>query len=258
MTPAVVEASSVPGLLRARANDPGVAHRVKRLGLWQAITWREYAAQVNALAAEMIAFGLAAGERVAILCENRPEWLVADLAVQTAGGVTVGVYTTSSAEQLEYYLDHSDAVGLVLEDAEQLEKWLSVRGRCPGVRWVIVIEPEEVEGVLAWQGVISSGRERYERDPAAVDARLQALDPDSPALFIYTSGTTGNPKGAMLSHRNLLWAVDSLNGPVPHSRADELLTQALKQALALVDIRTLDHFVVADGQLTSFAERGLL
>src|SRR5690606_30399100 len=140
MQPEAASARSVPALLRQRRNDDGPALRVKRLGLWTGISWREYAARVDGLAREMIELGLETGDRVAVLCENRPEWLIADLAIQTAGGATVGVYTTSSPEQLAYHVNHSDAVGLVLEDAEQLEKWLAVRHECPAVQWVVVVE----------------------------------------------------------------------------------------------------------------------
>ncbi|MBW7916955.1 MAG: long-chain fatty acid--CoA ligase [Trueperaceae bacterium] len=224
MQDGTVSARSVPALLRARATDTGVALRVKRLGLWEKISWADYAARVNALAREMIHLGLRPGERVAVLCENRPEWLIADIAIQTAGAATVGVYTTSSPEQLAYHVNHSDAVGLVLEDAEQLEKWLAVRDRCEHVEWVIVVEPEDVDGILAWDEVLAAGAARYASDPAPVDERLAAIDPHDTALFIYTSGTTGNPKGAMLSHANLLWAIDSLHGAAPVKRDDELLS----------------------------------
>ncbi len=224
MQDGTVSARSVPALLRARATDTGVALRVKRLGLWEKISWADYAARVNALAREMIHLGLRPGERVAVLCENRPEWLIADIAIQTAGAATVGVYTTSSPEQLAYHVNHSDAVGLVLEDAEQLEKWLAVRDRCEHVEWVIVVEPEDVDGILAWDEVLAAGAARYASDPAPVDERLAAIDPHDTALFIYTSGTTGNPKGAMLSHANLLWAIDSLHGAAPVKHDDELLS----------------------------------
>ena len=224
MQDGTVSARSVPALLRARATDTGVALRVKRLGLWEKISWADYAARVNALAREMIHLGLRPGERVAVLCENRPEWLIADIAIQTAGAATVGVYTTSSPEQLAYHVNHSDAVGLVLEDAEQLEKWLAVRDRCEHVEWVIVVEPEDVDGILAWDEVLAAGAARYAADPAPVDERLAAIDPHDTALFIYTSGTTGNPKGAMLSHANLLWAIDSLHGAAPVKHDDELLS----------------------------------
>src|SRR5690606_6156024 len=106
--------------------------------------------------------------------ENRPEWTVADLAVQTVGAATVGVYTTSSSEQLLYYLEHSQSVGLILEDAEQLEKWLAIAPQCANVRWVIVIEPEVVPGVDRWDAALATGAELYEADPAAVDSRLAA------------------------------------------------------------------------------------
>ncbi len=218
------KASSVPALLRQRVNDDGLALRVKRLGLWTSISWREYAARVNGLARQMIELGLEPGERVAVLGENRPEWLIADIAIQTAGAATVGVYTTSSPEQLAYHVNHSDAVGLVLEDAEQLEKWLAVKDDCPTVRWVIVVEPEDVSDIIAWDDVVSAGRELYQSDPGPVDDRLANIKPDDTALFIYTSGTTGDPKGAMLSHANMLWAIDALNDAVPMSARDELLS----------------------------------
>ncbi len=217
-------ARSVPALLRERSTDTSVALRVKRLGLWEKISWAEYSARVNALAREMIHLGLHAGERVAVLCENRPEWLIADIAIQTARGATVGVYTTSSPEQLAYHVNHSDSVGLFLEDAEQLEKWLAVRDQCPTVRWVVVVEPEDVEGTLEWDAVLKAGAERYAADPAPVEERLAAIEPDDTALFIYTSGTTGDPKGAMLSHANLLWAIDSLDEATPLKASDELLS----------------------------------
>ncbi|MFO7545339.1 MAG: AMP-dependent synthetase/ligase [Trueperaceae bacterium] len=217
-------ARSIPALLRERAHHMTLAHRVKEFGLWRGITWAEYSEQVNALAREIIHLGLEPGARVAVLCENRPEWMVADIAVQTAGGATVGVYTTSSAEQLEYHLHHSDAVGLILEDAEQLEKWLAIAPRCEGVRFVIVIEPEDVPGTVAWADVLEAGRARYDSDAAPVEERLAAIRPDDPAVFIYTSGTTGNPKGAVLSHANVLWAIDALQAAFPMDERDELLS----------------------------------
>jgi len=217
-------ARSIPAMLRERAHHTTLAHRVKEFGLWRGITWAEYAADVNALAREMVHLGLEPGDRIAVLCENRPEWMVADIAAQTAGGATVGVYTTSSSEQLEYYLHHSDAVGLILEDAEQLEKWLAIAPRCPAVRFVIVVEPEDVPGTLAWNDVLEAGRARYASDPGPLEERLAAIRPDDPAVFIYTSGTTGNPKGAVLSHANLSWAIDALYDAFPMDEHDELLS----------------------------------
>ncbi|HZW98987.1 MAG TPA: long-chain fatty acid--CoA ligase [Trueperaceae bacterium] len=218
--------ASVPELLRARATDTGLAQRVKRFGLWQRITWSEYVADVNAMAAEYVALGLEPGDRVAILSENRPEWTVADMATQTAGGATVGVYTTSSPEQLRYYLQHSDAVGLVLEDAEQLEKWLAVRDECPAVRFVLLVEDREASdpAVTPYSTALESGRRRYLSDPRPVDERLAAISPEDVALFIYTSGTTGDPKAAMLSHANIIWATEALRRALDCGPGDEFLS----------------------------------
>src|SRR5690606_764030 len=102
MQPVLARAPSVPALLRARRPDDSLALRVKRLGLWTGISWREYASRADGLARQIIELGHAPGDRVSILCENRPEWLMADLAIQTAAGATVGVYTTSSPDQLAY------------------------------------------------------------------------------------------------------------------------------------------------------------
>src|SRR5690606_17790487 len=90
--------------------------------------------------------------------------------------------------------------------------------------WVVVVEPEDVDNILAWDDVVAAGQQLYAKDPDPVDKRLQAIQPEDTALFIYTSGTTGDPKGAMLSHANLLWAIDSLSDATPMSKKDELLS----------------------------------
>ncbi len=217
-------AKSVPALLRSRSSDTGVAHRVKRLGLWHEISWSEYAADASALAARLVGLGVEPGDRVALLGENRPEWLVADLGIQSAGAVTVGIYTTSGADQIRYYLEHSGSRGLILEDAEQLEKWLAIRDKCPDVRWVCVIEQEAMEGVEQWDEAIALGRKLLSATPDAVDARIDGIDPDDTALFIYTSGTTADPKGAMLTHNNLFWATESLAEAIPTTSRDEFIS----------------------------------
>src|SRR5690606_28503061 len=98
------------------------------------------------------------------------------------------------------------------------------RDRCPAVAWVLVIEPEDVDRVQRFDDAIASGRGRYLSDPAPVDARLAAIGPDDTAIFIYTSGTTGDPKGAMLTHGNLLWAIDALHDLIEHRPSDEILS----------------------------------
>lgn len=218
------EIQSLPTLLQTRSGDTGLAQRFKRYGLWQGITWAEHVSRVNGLAHWLIEQSLELGERVALLSENRPEWLVADLGIQSAGGVAVGIYTTSSPDQVGYVLEHSGAIGLILENAEGIEKWLEIRDTLPEVRFVIAIEPEGFDEVLAWDEVLAEGRELYERDPASVQERIAALTSDDTALLMYTSGTTGQPKGVMLSHGNGLWAVDTLVTTLGYHRDDEIIS----------------------------------
>lgn len=227
-------ARSIPALLQACARGASAdqtAHRVKRLGLWQKVSWADYGARVRALAAKLVALGVKPGDRVALLSENRPEWLVADLAVQSAGAVTVGVYATSSAEQLHYVVAHAGAVGVIAENAEGLEKWLEIRGRLPGA-WLIVMDEDDFAGDfattfpegLSWQVALDEGQRLDEVEPDRVDARLDSINPEDTALLIYTSGTTSLPKGAMLSHANLLWACESLVAANPIFESDEFLS----------------------------------
>lgn len=223
-TTALRSAASVPALLRARREDGGIAHRVKRLGLWKEISWRDYWQHVSSMAAWLIGQDVRPGDRVALLGENSPEWLVSDLAIQSTGAISVGVYATSSPEQLEYCLNHSDVCGLILEDAEQLEKWLAISDRCPQVRFVAVMEKEPLGGVWQWQELLGRGAELLAASPALVSDRIDALGHGDTALFIYTSGTTGAPKAAMLTHGNLLWAVDSLAAAVGVSGDDEFIS----------------------------------
>jgi long-chain acyl-CoA synthetase len=215
---------SVPALLELRQDGAGVAHRVKRLGLWRSVTWREHARAVWSFARFLTEAGLEPGERVAILSENRPEWVVADQGVQAAGGVAVGVYTTSSAEQLRYLLGHSGAVGIVLENAEQIEKWLQVRDDLPELRFAVALEPEDAPGLRPWDAALREGEALYARDPAPVRERVKALRPEDTALLMYTSGTTGHPKGVMLSHGNLLWAASALVDTLAYTDRDEVLS----------------------------------
>jgi long-chain acyl-CoA synthetase len=219
-----VPVRSLPALLQQRSSDSRLAQRVKRLGLWQRISWAEHVARVNSLARLLIEKGVRPGDTVAILSENRPEWLIADLAIQSAGGVSVGIYTTSSAEQVAYVLDHSEAVGLILENAEQIEKWLNVRHQLPNVQFVIALEPEGFSEVDDWASCLTEGDRLFASDPEPVQQRIAALAPDDLALLMYTSGTTGSPKGVMLTHRNLLYAVDTLLTTLGYSADDEIIS----------------------------------
>lgn len=203
---------TVPSLFlaTARAHAERVALRQKRRGLWRELTWGGYLERVRHAAMGLRALGLEPGDRVAVLGENGPEWVVTDLAVQCAGGVTVGVYTTSSWQQCEYIVAHSGATILVVEGEEQLDKWLQFRERTPAVRRVMLWDREGLRDFLDpmvtdFDDLLRLGAEAAARAPGALEDWIERTGPDDLAVIVYTSGTTGPPKGAMLTQGNLAW-----------------------------------------------------
>ena len=196
-----------------------VAMREKHLGRWREWTWREYAKRVGCAAAGLRALGVQPGDRVAIHSENRPEWVVADLAIQALGAIAVGIYPTSPAAEVEYLLSHSGAVVLIAEDEEQLDKALAVRERLGDLREIVVIDPRGVraEGIRHW--------EEIERATTlALEEVAAQLDPEATAMIVYTSGTTGPPKGAMLSHANLMFAAYAFRTGYDTRPGDDVLS----------------------------------
>jgi len=224
-------AGSVPGAFFALAGRVAqrIALRRKHLGLWQPVTWSAYAEAVRLVAHGLMALGLEPGERVGLVGENRPEWLFSDLGIQSAGGWTTGIYTTSSPEQVAYILDHAECRFFIVEGEEQLDKTLEIRGRLPGLERVIVMDPEGLRTfhdpqVLMWDEFLNLGRAHRAAHPGALEDRLARIGIDDVALLIYTSGTTGPPKGAMLTHRNILWTVESLGAALGYRLEDEVLS----------------------------------
>lgn len=228
-----LQLSSVPALLYARAAAQGAATalRYKHLGLWRDVSFAEYADEVRTVANGLLALGLAPGERVAVIGENRREWLYADLATQSAGGVSVGIYTTNAAAECGYILGHCGARVFIVENEEQLDKALVVRGELPDLRWIVVMDMEGLAEfddpmLISWGELLRRGRAWRTAHPGALDERLSRLDPEGLAILIYTSGTTGPPKGAMLSHRNLVWTARCLVGvlEVDAGRGEEVVS----------------------------------
>jgi len=203
---------TLPQLLAARAAGPEgrrIALRVKDRGIWQEFTWRDYLAQVRAFGLGLVALGLAPGEKVAILSDNRPEWLFAEVGTCTVGGIAVGVYQDAIAREIGFVVDHADTTYVVAEDQEQLDKVIEVQGALPKVRRIITLDPKGMHRVrephvIRFPEVVELGR-RYDLEhPGAFDECLRSGKPEDIANIVYTSGTTGSPKGAMLTHRNLI------------------------------------------------------
>ena len=164
-------------------------------GQWAPVTTKEFASEVSALAAGLVARGVAAGDRVGLMSRTRYEWTLCDYAIWTAGAVTVPIYETSSAEQVEWNLSDSGAVALVVETPAHRATYDEVADRLPDVATVLTIDAGGLEELAA------AGREVPER---VLDERRDGLTPQTLATIIYTSGTTGRPKGCELTHGNML------------------------------------------------------
>jgi long-chain acyl-CoA synthetase len=221
-------AASLPGLLIqwATQTPERVALRSKNLGRWEELTWAAYATRAAHIGLGLRALGVGAGDRVAIHSENRSEWLLADLGAQGIGAVSVGIYPTSPETEVEYLLTHSESKVIVVEDQEQLDKTLAVRDRLPMLERIVIIDTTGLRGFTDAQVITFAQLEALGTDqPQAEYARaVDALDHAGVAIIVYTSGTTGPPKGAMLTHRNLVAAAEHIGpawGPGP---GDEVLS----------------------------------
>ena len=179
----------------------------------QQISWREYGLKAKCTCLGLMVLGLQPGDRAAIISENNPEWLYSDMGILAAGGVTVGIYPTDSANQVEYVLSHSGAKFYIAEDEEQLDKVLEIRSRITGLEKIIVMDMEGLRHysdpmVMSFAELLGLGKEADQKDPPLFLSSLQRPRPEDLAILIYTSGTTGPPKGAMISHQNILSTIE--------------------------------------------------
>lgn len=226
-----MQETTVPQVFHRTVDRYGArtALRYKSYGLWRDISWRQYEDRVKTVAMALIDLGLQVGQRVAIIGDNSPQWVVADLAVQCCGGVAVGIYATSAWPQVEYVIDHCRARFFFVENEEQLDKWLMFRERTSHLEKVIVWETKGLRQfkdpqLMSFDELMELGREAAQATSPIYDARQAAVAPDDVAALIYTSGTTGPPKGAMLSHRNVTWMAQAVARDNPIDDHDEVLS----------------------------------
>jgi long-chain acyl-CoA synthetase len=173
---------------------------------WQTLTWAETRQQVLQLAAGLIALGLEPGDRVALMMPNRLEHVLADLAAVHAGGVPVTLYSTFAAEQVGFVAADCEARIAVLDGAPELARWQPVLAQLPRLTTIVIRDRSATpagERYLSWADLLALGRERYAAAPDEVTARIGAVRPGDPVTLLYTSGTTGNPKGVLITHRNV-------------------------------------------------------
>ena len=201
---------TVPKMFWQRVDELGsaVMMRQKDLGLWRAYSWADVGLIVSEIGAGLVSLGFAPGQVASVLANTRREWVWADLAVQSMGGVCNGIYPTDAASQVEYLCVDSSSVFLFVEDDEQLDKYLENRERLPLVQRVIVFDMEGLHKlddptVISLDALRAMGRNWLKLHPQLVPQRLSTRGPKDVAVLVYTSGTTGRPKGAMITHSNI-------------------------------------------------------
>ncbi|GLI23301.1 long-chain acyl-CoA synthetase [Xanthobacter flavus] len=201
---------TLPQMLRLNAQRIGArtAIRQKDFGIWNPVSWQAYFERAALAGHGLRALGLPEGGHVAVLSENRIEWVLTQLGAGLLGAVTVGVYPTSPANEVAYVLGHAEAEIVVCEDQEQVDKVLERRAELPKLRRIVVVEKKGLRTyaggeVIAFDAMIEMGAAHRAAQPWIIEEALARQSLSDVALMIYTSGSTGKPKGAMLTYRNL-------------------------------------------------------
>ena len=226
----VLEGETIPALFwnGVKARGPNVWMRQKEFGIWRSWSWNQTGNAVREISHGLMAIGFEARETASILSNTTIEWVLCDLAVLSAGGVSNGIYPTDAAEQVQYLCADSSTTVLFVENDEQLDKALEVREHLPQLRKIVV---EDMDGlrelddpqVISLAKLRELGRAHLQQHPGMLQARVAACQPDELAILVYTSGTTGRPKGAMHSHKGLVYTVRGYNTLIARSESDECM-----------------------------------
>jgi long-chain acyl-CoA synthetase len=204
------------------------AHREKDFGIWKSYSWKDYFDHAQWIAMALIKLGLKRGDCISILSEDNKEWFYFDMAATCAGAIPSGVYTTDSAAQLAYLVNDSNSRFLIVENDEQLDKFLEMRSEMKGLIKVVVLDRDGLREfsdpqVMFLDELYALGRAEAEKDPGRFDAEIDKSRPDDVRMLIYTSGTTGKPKGAMITHRNIIYQINAVSAVLPNFESDEQL-----------------------------------
>ncbi|MDY7038815.1 MAG: AMP-binding protein, partial [Thermodesulfobacteriota bacterium] len=193
-----------------------VALREKELGIWKEVTWNDYYQHVRDFALGLKSLGFEKSDKVSILGDNCREWLYADIAIQAMSGITVGIYPTDVSAQVKYILENSDSKFVLVKDQEQADKVIEVKKDLPLLKKMIIIDMKGLRQyrahyIISFKDVEKIGREHARREPEVFDLMINSTKIEDVAILVYTSGTTADPKGAMISHKNIISLTNALS-----------------------------------------------
>jgi len=209
-----------------QARGPKLMMREKKFGIWQSWSWQQTGTAVRQLTMGLVASGFEVGHCASILSNTRLEWVLADMAVLSAGGISNGIYPTDSVAQVQYLCQDSDTRVLFVEDEEQLDKALLARKNLPNLKLIVLLDTEGLsrftDPMVVSLEQLSALGEQYDREhPGVFDARRISRRPENLAILIYTSGTTGRPKGAMHSHAGMVYSIRGFSRYLAQDEHDE-------------------------------------
>jgi len=229
-TEVVLSGDTIPAMFwnAVQKRGPTVWMRQKEFGIWRSWTWNQTAEAVREIAHGLMALGFAPHETASVLSNTTVEWVLADLAVLSAGGVSNGIYPTDAAEQVQFLCEDSGTTVLFVEDDEQLDKALEVRQHLPRLKKIVVFDMEGLHElndpqVIGLDALRELGRAHAQTHAGEMEARVAACRPQDLAILVYTSGTTGKPKGAMHSHQGLVYTVHGYNTLIARDEHDECM-----------------------------------
>ncbi len=216
-------------LQHAQQTPDKIALRLRDYGIWQAVTWRQYYEHVKFFALGLVNLGLQPDETIAIIGDNRPEWVMTELAAQSVGAKSIGIYQDSVVNEMIYIFNHADVSFIVVEDQEQVDKILEMWDQLKGIRKVIYYDPKGLrnytEEFLMYFPVVQDLGRKYEHEhPGWFDERVAMGKESDLAILSTTSGTTGNPKLAMLTHKSMISMGHNLMSVDPMTAEDEFVS----------------------------------
>lgn len=229
-TRVVLEGDTIPAMFWNAVDQrgPNVWMRQKDLGIWRSWTWSRTGEAVREIAGGLMSLGFAPRHTASILSNTVIEWVLADLAILSCGGVANGIYPTDAAAQVQYLCEDSGTSILFVEDDEQLDKALEVREQIPSLKKIVVFDMEGLRdlddpAVISLDELRRLGREYNATHADELMQRVRAVRPEDLAILVYTSGTTGKPKGAMHAHKGLVYTVRGYNTLIARTDADECM-----------------------------------